>query len=189
MNEIEDLEKLLRDNEAFRTKYGYNPHDNYVWREIMSFNYLKDIYPTIQKVSGRYKEDGNCPELNLKWIEHKSTNKLIRKKSQTYNFDKIYFEFDTGESRMRHMHEIDGFIFGIYDRGSVEHPNPVSILFVYGENLKTLISIIEEEKKRFFDEGIRKRDTIEIYYQTIAPLAEVFGVKPEPLSNIMEFIL
>lgn len=189
MNEIEDLEHLLKDNEVFREKYGYNPHDNYAWREIMSFNYLSTVYPSIKKVTGRYKEDGNCSELNLNWIEHKSVNVSIRKKTQTYNFDRVYFEFDVSESRMRHKDKIDGLIFGMFDRKSKEHPHPISILFVYGDNLKKLISIIEEEHKKFFVESVRRRDTIEIFYPTIAPLAEVFGVKPEPISNIMEFLL
>ena len=189
MDEINDLITLLKDNEVYRKKYGYNPHDNYAWREIMSFNYLKQFYPSIQKIKGRYGEDGNCPELHLNYIEHKSVNVEFRTKKQSYNFEKVFFEFDVSESRMRHMDEVDGFIFAMYDRNSLDHPNPVSVLFVYGNNLKLLVDLIKEEHKRFFEEGIRKRDTIEIYYPLIAPFAEKFGVQPEPIVNIMELML
>lgn len=188
MAELEDLVSLLKSNETFRETYGYNPHDNYAWREVMSFNYLEQFYPSMEKLRGRYDQDGICPELNLKWIEHKSVNGTIRKRTQTYNFDKLFFEFDVSESRMRNIDKIDGLIFAMYDRQN-NHPYPITVLFVYGDNLTSLMQIIKKEHEKFYTEAVRKRETIEIYYPVIAPFAEIFGVRPEPIANIMEFIL
>lgn len=188
MQEIGDLVSLLTSNEQFRNKYGYNPHDNYAWREVMSFNYLEQYYPSIKKLRGRYDQDGICPELKLSWIEHKSVNATLRKKTQSYNFDRLFFEFDVSESRMRNIDKIDGLIFSMYDR-QINHPHPITVLFVYGENLKLLMDIIKKEHAKFYADGVRKRETIEIYYPVIAPFAEIYGVCPEPVVNIMDLIL
>ena len=174
MSEISELIKLIQTTESYRKHWGYNPHDNYAWREIMSFEYMKAFFPSMKKARGRYGADGNCSELNLNWLEHKSVNASLRKTTKTYNFDRIYFEFDVSESRFRHSNEVDGYLFALYDRDSSNHPYPVHVLFSHGKKLLDLKKEINNEREKFFSDAVRKRDTIELYYPVLHKYSDVY---------------
>jgi hypothetical protein len=175
---ITDLITLLKQTEEFRLKYGINPHDNYAWREFMSFEYMRAVFPSILKKKGRYGADGICPELGLISVEHKSVNATIRKTTNKYNLENLYFEFDVSESRFKHFDQIDGFMFAMYDRDSVNHPYPVLVLFSYGESLKGLKNEIIKERDKFFTDAKRKRDTIEMYYPVLEKYSFVYTGLP-----------
>ena len=184
--EIEDLLRVIELGEQFKEKWGYNPTDNYAWREVLTFNYLQQYYPTITKLGGRYGADGECSELGLSWIEQKSVNVSKRKRTSAYNFDKIYFEIDTSESRIKKLDSVDSFIFSMFDAESADHPFPIHVLFIHEEHkVAEMKQLIREEIARQY--GKRKRETVEMRYVVFQHLAEKYGI--ETPANFMEFLL
>ncbi len=71
--DVENLTEGLRHLALFRKSTGINPIDNYGYRELMQVVELKQILPSIEKVSGRKGVDAQALKEGYKNIELKSS--------------------------------------------------------------------------------------------------------------------
>lgn len=180
---IKDLFAVLKATDSFKEKWGYNPHDNYAWREVLAFDYLKESFPTILKTAGRYGADGSCSELGMTYIEMKTVKTAKKKKTDDYSFMRLPFEFDMSKSQDK-LDLADGFIFAVFDSKTSSYP--INLLFV---NERSKISGLKEvirDKQRQFVKGTG-RDTVTIEYGEILPFAESFGDYSP--STLLEFFV
>lgn len=185
--EIKELVSLLQAKDSFKKKWKYDPFDNYVWREILTFDHLKQHYPTIERMTGRYGADGYCPELSLTHIEDKSTKAVKRKKTGDYAIEKSRYQFDLSKSFDKIM-MADGFTFSLFD--SFDSTYPIHILFIHKPANVTQVKTLIVEKKKEWDKqwaGTNRHAHIDLVYSEIEHLGEKFG-KHMPSNNIMEFI-
>lgn len=186
MNEIEDLKTILKSIDDFKAKYKYNPFDNYAWREVLTFDYLKSHYPTIKKLPGRYGADGDCSELNLVHIEGKSTKCTMRKKTKDYNIRSTKYQFDLSKS-LDKLLTADSFVFSLFDSDVSGYP--VHVLFIHKPaNVKVVKDLVLEKKNKFntLSEDKKTHVHIDLIYEELELLGEKFG-DYLPSTNIMEF--
>lgn len=186
-DEILKLIDILNSIDEFKKEYEYNPFDNYVWREVLTFDYLKTYYPTIKKLGGRYGADGVCPELNLGHIEQKSTKTTKRKSTNDYNIRGSRYQFDLSKSLDKIL-SADSFIFSLFD--GYESGYPVHVLFVYKpENVAKVKELILQKQISFQElaEDKKTHAHIDLIYEELELLGEQFG-EYKPATNIMEFI-
>lgn len=186
--EIKDLLALLKGKDAFKKKWGYDPFDNYAWREVLTFGYLQKWYPTIEKLSGRYNADGKCAEPLLVHIENKSTKLKKRKRTNDYNIASTRFQFDMSK-KLDKMMASDAFIFSIFDSDTSEYP--IHVLFIHKpENVQTIKDMVIQKQKHFdsLHEEKKGHVHIDLIYSEIAHLGEKYGDQM-PTTNIMEFML
>lgn len=186
-NEIADLRNILSSIDEFKKKYDYNPFDNYVWREVLTFDFLKNYYPTIKKLGGRYGADGTCLELNLFHIEQKSTKISKRKTSNDFNIRGSRYQFDLSKSLDKIL-SADCFIFSLFDSDNSGYP--IHVLFVYKhEHVKRIKELVLEKQKSFetLSEDKKTHAHIDLIYDELELLGERFDNQMSE-SNIMEFI-
>ena len=185
--EIKELILLLEKKDCFKSKWGYDPFDNYVWREILSFDYLKKFYPTIERMIGRYGADGFCPELGLTHIEDKSTKITKRKKTNDYSIEKSRYQFDLSKSFDKVL-LADGFSFSLFDTYNSTYP--IHILFIHKKDNVQIVKDLIIEKKKEWDKkwaGTNRHAHIDLVYSEIEHLGEKYG-EFMPSNNIMEFM-
>jgi len=192
--EIENLVSILNTVTEYKKDWGYNPFDNYAWREVLTFDYLRKYFPTLERIKGRYGADGICPELEKVWIEQKSVIIKKRVKLNDYDWDKIYFEIDVSKNRDKHKNS-DTFVFPMFDETSPAYPYPVQVLFISDpDNVQKVKDIIAAKIEVFNQEGERKRDTVQLQYRELFDLSVIYS-EPydppvyEPPSTLMEFLL
>jgi len=186
-DEVAHLLNILESIDDFKGKYGYNPFDNYAWREVLTFDYLKAHYPSIKKLAGRYGADGVCPELNLVHIEQKSVKTRKRKKTNDYNVYGSKYQIDLSK-KLDKLLSADAFVFSLFDANTSSHP--VNVLFIHQpENVSKVKDMILQKQKDFDKMEAEKKthEHIDLIYSEIELLGEQFGdYKP---SNLMEFLL
>ena len=184
--EVEDIVKILEAVDAFKKEFNYNPFDNYVWREILTFDYLKSYYPTIRKLSGRYGADGCCSELNLTYIEHKSTKAKKRKRSLDFNVIGSKYQIDMSKS-LDKTFQSDAFVFSLFDSDDSRYP--VHIIFVHEPINVQKVKDLILEKKKLFDAKIDEKKThvsVDLEYNELRQLGRIFDNRMSK-TNIMEF--
>jgi hypothetical protein len=192
--EIENLVSILDLITRFKKEWGYNPFDNYTWREVLTFDYLRKYFPTIERLKGRYGADGICPELEKVWIEQKSVIVVKRVKLNDYDWEKIYFEIDVSKNRDKHKNA-DTFLFPMFDVDSPAYPYPVEVLFISEpDNVQKVKDLIAAKIEVFNQEAVRKRDTIMLRYRELCDLSVIYRAPYEapvyePPSTLMEFLL
>lgn len=185
--EITDLVHILKAIDVFKEEYKYNPFDNYAWREVLTFDYLKTYYPTIKKLAGRYGADGLCDELNLTYIEQKSTKLKKRKKSQDYNIRGSKYQIDMSKS-LEKTFNADAFIFSLFD--SADSTYPIHVVFVHDPASVQKVKDLILEKQKSFDVLAENKKThahIDLNYDELELLGEKYG-DYMPDANIMEFM-
>jgi hypothetical protein len=186
--EVKDLIHILEAIDAFKKEYNYNPFDNYAWREVLTFHYLKTHYPTIYKLAGRYGADGACEELNLTYIEQKSTKAKKRKKTLDYNIRGSKYQIDMSKS-LEKTFKADAFIFSLFD--SDDSTYPVHVVFVHDPVNVQKVKDLILEKQKSFDARVEDKKThahIDLNYDELRPLGQIFDNQMSK-TNIMEFIL
>jgi hypothetical protein len=186
-DEILDLTNILNSIDVFKKKHQYNPFDNYVWREVLTFDYLKSYYPTIKKLGGRYGADGICPELSLVHIEQKSTKTTKRKTTNDYNIRNSRYQFDLSKS-LDKLLTADSFLFSLFDGDNSGYP--VHVLFVYKPECVSAVKELVLQKQSSFqkmDDTKKTHAHIDLIYEEIELFGEQFG-DYKPATNIMEFI-
>ena len=185
--ETVDLIKILNSIDGFKKTYEYNPFDNYAWREVLTFDYLKTYYPTIKKLGGRYGADGICPELNLEYIEQKSTKINKRKSTNDYNIRASRYQFDLSKSLDKIL-TADSFLFSLFDAAASGYP--VHVLFVHKPEYVAKVKELVLQKQASFQKLAEDKKThahIDLIYEEIELFGEQFG-DYKPATNIMEFI-
>lgn len=186
--EIDDLLHILESIDKFKKEYDYNPFDNYAWREVLTFEFLRSYYPTIKKLGGRYGADGVCPELNLSHIEQKSTKAKKRKSSRDYNIRGSKYQIDMSKS-LEKTFKADAFIFSLFDSDDSKYP--VHVLFVHEEDKVQKVKDLILSKKEVFDSLQEEKKThahLDLTYSELEKFGEMYG-EYLPAINIMEFCL
>jgi hypothetical protein len=173
---LEDLRALLAHADEFSLEWAYNPFDNYVWREVIAFEFIKKFYPTAEKLKGRYGYDGKCEELGMTKIEMKSL-KTEKRKKKGYRIVEAKYEFDMSKNGDK-TNGADGYVFAIFDKHT--SGDPIDLLFVMEkskiESLKKLIAEKQQEYRDFIalnPDKRKKREVILVAREDILPLAEV----------------
>jgi hypothetical protein len=184
--EVDDLVKILEAIDSFMKEFSYNPFDNYAWREVLTFDYLKTYYPTIKKLPGRYGADGCCSELNLTYIEQKSTKAKKRKTSLDFNVIGSKYQIDMSKP-LEKTFKADAFIFSLFD--SDDSTYPIHIVFVHEPANVQKVKDLILEKQKSFDTRVVEEKThahIDLNYDELRPLGQIFDNRMSK-TNIMEF--
>lgn len=190
MTLIEDLRSVLEQTDEFKAKWGFNPHDNYVWREYMVVDYMNKYYPTFTKRIGRHGSDSFCEELSREKIEIKSVKVKRRKKTNDFNLLSAPFFFDRQERpefRERAV-ESDAYIFAVFDAEHSGHP--VGLLFSHESNkVESIKDLIRQKQQTLLSvpkSARNERDTIILKYEEVMPFCKPYG---EQQATLFEFLI
>lgn len=112
-----ELYQILDLNDKFKSKHGFNPFDNYFWREMILadkftslYNHNCVIYP------GRTGPDAHIPSLNKSKTETKSCSGKLLKSGFLSKSQKVgEWDKQNDEIRRERTLKSDSFLFGIFD--------------------------------------------------------------------------
>lgn len=167
--EMKDLYKILELLDAYIVEHGFNPFDNYAYREMVCFDYLKNLYPTMQRTSGRHGFDGSCDELGFSKIEMKS-RKVKPQKKKGLVVDGVSFDFDMREQSAGKTNSADSFLFAIFS--AYKTGAPAEMFFISeSKNVGKFKRIVKQYEKEF-NKNPKGRQTISIPREKIVPLAD-----------------
>ena len=186
MDHIEHLRFVLKTVDDFVATWGYNPYDNYVWREVLTVDYMTKYFPTFTKRPGRHGSDSYCDELGLDKVEIKSVKVKKRKRTNDYNLLSSIFFFDRQqreEFRERAV-ESDAYVFSVFDAQNSDYP--ISILFCYEKEKVDAVKELIREKQQALLAAPKKRDTIILKYSEVLPFATPYGVQQ---GTLFEFLI
>lgn len=179
-----ELFSVLEIKKNFQNKYGFDPFDNYKYREIMSIFVIQNIDISVKlKMRGRHGED---------YINYKSKYGEI-KTSLNKNKNKIncHFEFDKQNDKNKRdkVLEIDSLVFTVFERDSFI---PLEIIYINNDNsIKTFRNIISRKQNDFLikykDKKIN-RDSIQIKYSDICNIEDIVIVKKDRIKEYFKNI-
>ena len=142
--EVKNLTEGLKHLALFRKSTGINPIDNYGYRELMQVVELRQILPSIEKVSGRKGVDAQAQKEGYKNIELKSSQFV--KTPTLDNWQSAMFDMSKTED-INKLYQFEGLGHGLFNTNG--DAIPMASYWISKEHIKKIHPLFEKKVNEY----------------------------------------